>query len=102
MREYSSYIGILGMPRSNLDVMLNLRDRQRRQELLLSAGGLYIVTLLTLMGCSTFGFLSRGNFRVFLSPGSSIGQQCSFLFPADEESFEEVEPDPKTFPVLES
>lgn len=38
VRLHGMCIGILGMPRSSLDVMLNLQDKQRRQELLLSAG----------------------------------------------------------------
>ncbi|XP_034245138.1 uncharacterized protein LOC117647491 [Thrips palmi] len=37
VREHASYIGIMGMPRGHLDVMLNLRDKQRRHELLFSS-----------------------------------------------------------------
>lgn len=36
VREHAAYIGIMGMPRGHLDIMLHLRDKQRRHELLFS------------------------------------------------------------------
>ncbi|XP_026283828.2 protein phosphatase 1 regulatory subunit 36-like [Frankliniella occidentalis] len=35
--QFGHFVGILGMPRAQFDVMLNLRDKQRRQELLISS-----------------------------------------------------------------